>query len=145
LQRFTLFWLDFCSKCKFWRVSFIISFLFLRAASCCVYRYWLLGFRQSQLIFLNCIVFYSYYIPATCFGPYGPSSSGLYTSYFIRSYFSTADPLFVFLVIDCIYFLTLCFGDFSPLSACIWWMCLLIILIHYLNICHFILKLIKFT
>jgi hypothetical protein len=67
----------------------------------------------------------------------------VYTSYFIRSYFSATDPLFVLLVIDCIYFLALYFGFFSPLSACMWWICLLIILIHYLNICHFTLKLIN--
>jgi hypothetical protein len=29
----------------------------------------------------------------------------IYTGYFTRSYFSTADPLFLFLVINCIYIL----------------------------------------
>jgi hypothetical protein len=37
-----------------------------------------LAFSQSQLILCECIIFYSYYISTTFFGPYGPSSGGLY-------------------------------------------------------------------
>jgi hypothetical protein len=41
-----------------------------------VHSYKLFGVRQSQLYFSN--VFNYYYIPTTCFGPYGPSSCGMY-------------------------------------------------------------------
>jgi hypothetical protein len=68
----------------------------------------------------------------------------IYTSYFIRSYFTTTDPLFVLWIISCTYFYPyIFFIDFSMLSACMWWICLLIILLHYLNISHFTLKLIQ--
>jgi hypothetical protein len=131
---------DFCAFVMFsnvrrlshapvWRASLFTDFL---------------GFRQSQLILFECIIFYSYYISTTCFGPYEAIFRWIiYTSYFMRTYFLTTDPLVVLLVIDCIYFYALCFGDFSPLSACMWLICLFIILIRYLNICHFTLKLIN--
>jgi hypothetical protein len=35
------------------------------------------GFRQEQLYFSN-VLYYYYYIPTTCFVPYGPYSGGIY-------------------------------------------------------------------
>jgi hypothetical protein len=40
------------------------------------------GVRQSQLYFSN-VFYYYYYIPTTCFGPYGPSSGGIYIYIYI--------------------------------------------------------------
>jgi hypothetical protein len=40
-------------------------------------HYNLFGFHQSQLYFSNAFYYY-YYIPTTCFGPYGPSPGGIY-------------------------------------------------------------------
>jgi hypothetical protein len=41
------------------------------------------GAVNHNSIFSEC--FYYYFIPTTCFGPYGPSSDGIYTSQFPRA------------------------------------------------------------
>jgi hypothetical protein len=51
--------------------------VFSRVASCCVYYCNLFG----GAVYRNSVcpnAFYYYYIPITCFGPYGPSSWGIY-------------------------------------------------------------------
>jgi hypothetical protein len=67
--------IDFCSDLSSINLSVVSIFLFLRVVSCCFFCYSVFGFRQSQLYFSN--AFY-YYIPTTCFGPYEPSSGGIY-------------------------------------------------------------------
>jgi hypothetical protein len=49
--------------------------------------------RQSQQYFSEC--FYYYFLPTTCFGPYGPSSGGIYTCQILGATFATTDPLFL--------------------------------------------------
>jgi hypothetical protein len=67
--------------------NYCVFFLFLRVAPVC----------HPQQYFSN-VFFCYYYIPAKCFGPYGPSSCGTYIGIgqFLRTYFSTTDPLFLF-------------------------------------------------
>jgi hypothetical protein len=55
------------------------------------------GRRQSQLHFS--IIFYCYYIPTTCFGPYGPSSGGIYI--YIYTYWLIPKELFLLQRISC--------------------------------------------
>jgi hypothetical protein len=96
--------------------------------------YNLFGFRRSQLYFSN-VFYYYYYIPTTCFGPYGPSSGGIYI-------LVTSQGAIFLQRIRCscfryqmyIYFLVFCFGDFSPLPICMWWIRLLYI--FHLKMAH---------
>jgi hypothetical protein len=93
-----------------------------------------LGFRQSQLILFN--VLYTFLFLLHTHYMFRPLQAIfkwiIYSSYFTRSYFTTMDLLLVLLIIESIYFLPYIFGNFLPLAACMWWICLLIILIHTL-------------
>jgi hypothetical protein len=73
------------------------------------------GRRQSQQYFSNVFHYYYTRIPSTCFGPYGQSSSGIYTIYI---YWLIPKKLFLLQRIRCsclgyqLYIFVFCFGDF---------------------------------
>jgi hypothetical protein len=52
------------------------------------YNLW--GHHQLQEYFFS-NVFYYCFIPTTCFGPYGPSSGGIYTGQFLGAIYATTE------------------------------------------------------
>jgi hypothetical protein len=84
--------------------------------------YSLFGFRQSQLYFSNVFCYY-YYIPTACFGPYGPSSGGIYLYvYWLlpKELFFYSGSAVLVLVINCLFILVFCFGHFfAAVNMCV--------------------------
>jgi hypothetical protein len=68
--------MEVCQHRIQWQAS-VTYFLFLWVASCCVYYYNIFWVPSIATVFFKCFHYY-YYIPATCFSTYVPSSGGIY-------------------------------------------------------------------
>jgi hypothetical protein len=98
--------------------KWFLFFLFLRVASCCVYRYWL--FRVPSIATETFLMYYILFLWHThyTFRPLRAIFRWIiYTSYFIRRYFSTTDTATdnFECVIFCSYYIhTTRFGPYGP-------------------------------